>query len=68
MGNWKGVCKPFGGKIELYDLATDIGEQNDIAEKHPDVVAKIRAAMAEAHVPSPLWKVRNAKEQNRAQR
>ncbi len=57
MGNWKGVCKPFGGEIELYDLRTDIGERENVAGLHPDVVAKIRAAMKEAHVPSPLWKL-----------
>jgi len=45
------------GEIELYDLRTDIGEQHDVAAAHPDVVARIRQLMAEAHVPSPLWKI-----------
>jgi len=57
MGKWKGVARPFGGPIELYDLETDLGETTDLAAGHPDVVAKIRAAIKEAHVPSPLWKL-----------
>jgi hypothetical protein len=55
--------RPLGGPIELYDLKTDIGEQRNVAEQHPGLVAKIRAAMKEAHIPSPLWKVGPAKKQ-----
>ena len=59
LSDWKGVRIPMlTGEIELYDLRTDIGEQHDVAAAHPDVVARIRQLMAEAHVPSPLWKVR----------
>lgn len=57
MEQWKGVCKPFGGEIELYNLKTDIGEQHNIAGQHPDIVNKIRTAMNNAHTSSPLWKV-----------
>jgi arylsulfatase A-like enzyme len=57
MGHWKGVRQPMlTGDIELYDLRDDVGEQRNVAEQHPDVVARIRAAMEEAHVPSPRWK------------
>lgn len=56
MGDWKGVRKPgLTGKIELYDVSKDIGEEKDVAADHPDVVAKIEAAMREAHIPSPNW-------------
>jgi arylsulfatase A-like enzyme len=57
MGDWKGVARPFGGAIELYDLKNDPGETRDLAGSQPDVVARIRAALKEAHVPSPLWKL-----------
>ncbi|MFQ6132502.1 MAG: arylsulfatase [Armatimonadota bacterium] len=57
MGRWKAVRKPFAGEIELYDLANDIGEQNNVADQHPEVLAQIRVAMDQAHTPSPLWKV-----------
>ena len=49
LGDWKGVR--HGGHddpnapIELYNLATDIGEQHDVAAEHPDVVAQIKAIM-----------------------
>ena len=46
MGNWKGVGKP--GKLSLYDLGRDMGETNDLAGKHPDVVAKLTELMRKA--------------------
>jgi arylsulfatase A-like enzyme len=57
MGDWKGVALPFGGAIELYNLKEDPGEQRNVAGRHPEVVARIRAAMKEAHTPSPLWQL-----------
>jgi arylsulfatase A-like enzyme len=60
MGDWKAVRKPWGGPaIELYNLREDPGETRDVAASHPEVVAAARAAMERAHVPSPLWRVRN---------
>lgn len=62
MGKWKGIAKPFGSQtIELYDVTRDIGEEYNVAAKHPEVVEKVRAAIAEAHVPSDRWKVRGAR-------
>lgn len=56
MGKWKGVrLKVQENKdapIQLYDLSKDIGEQNDVADRHPDVVARINTIMHEAHTPS----------------
>ncbi len=48
MQNWKAV-QPGRGKWELYDLAKDISETNDIADSHPDVLAKMTAYAREAH-------------------
>ena len=57
-GKWKAVRMPMlSGKTELYDLSTDLGEESNVAGEHPDVVAKLEAAMADAHVPSPRFKV-----------
>ena len=39
----------------LYDLSKDIAEQNNVAEQHPDIVAKMKQIMRQAHTPSPLW-------------
>jgi arylsulfatase A-like enzyme len=47
-GDWKAVRNHTDQPIELYELATDLGEQNNVAARHPDVVAQaerlIRAA------------------------
>jgi arylsulfatase A-like enzyme len=53
LGSWK--CVRFGGTkepIELYDLATDIGETHNVADAHPDIVARITAIMEEARANS----------------
>lgn len=43
MGDWKAFCLEQKDKteLELYNLEEDIGEKNNIADKHPDVVKKI---------------------------
>lgn len=40
MGDWKAVRLKPGRPIQLFDLKTDISEQNDVASEHPDVVAQ----------------------------
>lgn len=56
MGHWKAVRQPMlTGDLQLYDLRDDVGEQRNVAAQHPDVVARLRSAMEEAHVPSPRW-------------
>ena len=46
----------FGGPLELYALKDDPGEQRNVAAQHPEVVERLRAAMRQAHTPSPIWK------------
>ena len=56
--DWKGIRprilrkndQPL--KIELYNLREDPSESEDIAVKHPEIVAEIRAIMLREHVPS----------------
>ena len=63
MGDWKGVrLKILKGKtkFELYDLSNDLGEKNDIADQHPEIVAKIKAIMDQEHVPTKLFKMKPA--------
>src|SRR6476469_8772686 len=39
-GQWKAVRDPKTSKLELFDLKTDIGERENVATDHPDIVAK----------------------------
>jgi arylsulfatase A-like enzyme len=56
--NWKAVRCDSDMPIELYDLSKDIGESNDLAAEHPDLVSKMGELMQRAHVKSDLWKPR----------
>lgn len=55
MGDWKAVQFGVGGKLELYNLKEDIGEKNDIAKDHPDIVAKIKEYLKTARTESQFW-------------
>ncbi len=44
--------------VQLFDLAIDIGEQSDVADQHPDIVAKLTKLMKEQHVKSELFPIR----------
>ena len=61
MGYWKGirlnVAKKPDGPIELYDLRDDIGEKNNVAGQHPEIVAKIAAYMKTSRTPSEHWRM-----------
>ncbi len=54
-GKWKAIRNGFDEPIELYDLDTDIGERNDIADEHPERVAWFDTFFKEARTPSPSW-------------
>lgn len=55
MGDWKLVVK--NGTAKLYDLATDLHEDNDVASKHPDIVKQLIDYIYEDHTDSSLFKV-----------
>ena len=44
--------------IELYNLAADIGEADNVAAQHPEVVAKLARLMKQEHTPSELFPLR----------
>jgi arylsulfatase A-like enzyme len=49
-GDWKAVRKPaFTGPLELYDLATDVGESRDVAAEQPAQCARMEAIMRREH-------------------
>jgi hypothetical protein len=52
MEQWKAVRPRRNAGWELYDLRQDVGETNDLAARHPDVLAKMKAFAAQAHEPA----------------
>lgn len=56
LGRWKAVrqnlIKDPDAPIELYDIETDIGETQNVAAEHPDIVAELRQVMVGEHRPS----------------
>ena len=47
-GRWKAVLRNAQSPLELYDLSTDIGEETDVSDKHPQRVAAMKAIIAAA--------------------
>jgi arylsulfatase A len=62
-GDWKAVrldvVRNPRGPIELYDLATDPGEQRDIAAQHPEIVRQMEAIMVGERTDSELFPALN---------
>lgn len=56
-GKWKAVVldRRKGLTIELFDVIADEGEQNNLAQQHPEVVEEIHQMMQDAHVKNPFW-------------
>ncbi|UCF38198.1 MAG: arylsulfatase [Acidobacteriota bacterium] len=58
-GKWKAIRKPlFSGEVELYDLDTDLGENQDVSTQNPEVARQLVEFMSQAHTPSELWQVK----------
>jgi arylsulfatase A len=57
-GDWKAVRRGVDSALELYNLATDAGEQHDVAAAHPDVVERIERHLRTARTESDIWPVK----------
>ena len=56
LGDWKGYrVNGLDGPLELYDLATDEDESENIAAEHPEVVRRMEQIMRDEHQRHPLW-------------
>ncbi|MCA9215822.1 MAG: arylsulfatase [Planctomycetales bacterium] len=52
-GDWKAIRTKMNSgnrELELYNLATDPSEANNVAKQHPDVLAKLDALMTSQHI------------------
>ena len=57
MGDWKAVRFGRPLPVELYNLQSDLGERNNVAAAHPDIVRRIEQILATARTDSPEWPV-----------
>ena len=55
-GDWKLIVK--SGKSELYDLATDVHEDHNVADQHPEIVAELKEIVRKEHVDSPIFPIK----------
>ncbi len=58
LGDWKGVRRGFDAPLELYNLADDLAEQHNLADRHPDIAARIEGILETARTESEHWPVR----------
>jgi len=63
MRNWKAVRVGLNGPAQLYDLATDLGELNDVADQHSGLVARAEELFRRARIDSPEFPIREAQPQ-----
>lgn len=56
---WKLMINHEQKKVHLYNVQNDIGEKNDLAEKHSEIVEELSKSMADFNkeLPPPLWPV-----------
>ncbi|UCC97114.1 MAG: arylsulfatase [Phycisphaerales bacterium] len=59
MGDWKAVRLAPSRPIELYDLKSDIGERNNVADAHPDVVTKVEEILGTVRTDADLWPLKD---------
>jgi arylsulfatase A-like enzyme len=57
MGDWKAVRTSAEGPFELYDLKRDPGEKTDVADKNPEVIAKIAGRLKDARTDDHNWPI-----------
>ncbi|MCC6586172.1 MAG: arylsulfatase [Bryobacterales bacterium] len=58
MDQWKGLRRGLNARLELYNLAADPGEKQDVAAAHPEAVRKIEAYLAGCRTDSEEYPVR----------
>ncbi|MBS1580386.1 MAG: arylsulfatase [Bacteroidetes bacterium] len=56
LNNWKGIKtnikKNKNAKWQLYNLLDDVGEKNNVAEQHPEIIKKLNEIVLKEHHPA----------------
>jgi len=60
MGDWKAVRLQVGTPLELYNLAADPGEKQNVGGAEPAVVARIEDYLKTARTDSKHWPIKAA--------
>ncbi|MBP7052638.1 MAG: arylsulfatase [Phycisphaerae bacterium] len=58
IGDWKGIRLKAGQRIQLFNLTADLGERNDIAEEHPEIVARAEEILRNGRTESAVFPLR----------
>jgi arylsulfatase A len=61
LGDWKAVRIRPNQRIQLFDLKTDIGEKNDVAGQHPDIVARMKEILTTGRTESEVFPLQKPK-------
>ncbi len=57
IGNWKVIKRKRNAQFELYDLDTDVEEQNDVADQHPEIMKKVQKVIELRYTPERPGKI-----------
>jgi arylsulfatase A-like enzyme len=55
--NWKGIKNNTSGDMEIYDLATDPSEEQNLVSTRPDLVKHFQEILQKAYTPSEQYPV-----------
>ncbi len=62
MGDWKAVRASATGPLELYNLKNDAGEKSNVADKNPEIAAKLENYLKIARTDNKNWPMQSAAE------
>jgi len=57
-GDWKAIRAEADAPLELYNLKTDLGERENVAKNHPEVVATLENYFKTARTESDRWPIK----------
>jgi len=59
MGDWKAVRLAPSRPIELYNLDSDMAEENNIAGIHPDIIGQVKEILDKVRTDADIWPLKD---------